>query len=142
MDEKREEKFPKVGIGVIIRKDGKVLMHKRIGSHGANTWSFPGGHLEFNESLENCSIREVEEEAGIKIKNIKFGALTNDIFKEEGKHYITIFMVADWDSGIPEIKEPDRCLAWDWFSWDNLPQPPFIPLQNLLNQGFDPFKQK
>jgi len=58
---------PKVGVGVIIVKDNKVLMQKRINAHGNGSWSFPGGHLEFNEELEDCAKRETLEEAGINI---------------------------------------------------------------------------
>jgi 8-oxo-dGTP diphosphatase len=45
-----EIKRPKVGVGVIIKKDGKVLMGKRKNAHGDGTWSFTGGHLEFGEA--------------------------------------------------------------------------------------------
>ena len=58
---------PKVGLGVCIVKDNKVLLGKRKGSHGAGTWSFPGGHLEFQETWEKCAKREVLEETGLKI---------------------------------------------------------------------------
>jgi len=64
------DKKPKVGVGIIVIKDNKVLLGKRKNSHGEGSWCFPGGHLEFNESLENCAKREVLEETGIEIKNI------------------------------------------------------------------------
>ena len=63
---------PRVGVGVIIKKDGQVLVGKRKASHGAGCWHFPGGHLEFNETWEECARRETKEEVGIKIKNIKY----------------------------------------------------------------------
>ena len=131
---------PKVGVGVIVRKDGKVLLGKRKGAHGEGAWAFPGGHLEFNESWEDCARREVAEENGIEINNIHFGNATNDIFERERKHYITIFMVSDYASGEVQIMEPDKCEQWDWFSWDDLPQPLFVPFQNLLKTEFNPFK--
>jgi 8-oxo-dGTP diphosphatase len=56
-----EENRPKVGIGVFIFKDGKFLMGCRKGTHGAGTWSVPGGHLEFGESFEECAEREALE---------------------------------------------------------------------------------
>ncbi|WP_134596929.1 NUDIX domain-containing protein, partial [Pseudomonas aeruginosa] len=37
---------PQVGVGVLILRDGKVLLGRRKGSHGAGCWSAPGGHLE------------------------------------------------------------------------------------------------
>lgn len=133
------ERQVRVGIGVYIRKDGKILMGRRIGSHGKNTWSPPGGWLEFGESWENCARRETFEEAGIKIKNVKFGFVTNEIPKEEGKHVVTIHMIADYDSGEPKIIEYEKWEKWDWFSWDALPSPLFYPLLKLKGQNFNPF---
>ncbi len=37
---------PQVGVGVLILRDGKVLLGRRKGSHGAGCWSAPGGHLD------------------------------------------------------------------------------------------------
>jgi 8-oxo-dGTP diphosphatase len=129
---------PVVGIGVCIIKDGKVLLGKRKNSHGDGSWSFPGGHLEMYETLENCAKREVLEETDLKVKNTKFAAITNDIFHKEKKHYITIFIRADYDSGELKNMEPEKCSEWHWYSWENLPQPLFHPIYNLINQGFNP----
>lgn len=130
---------PKIGIGVIIIKDNKVLFGKRKNSHGDGTWSLPGGHLEFGESWKDCALREVEEEVGITINNLHFVTATNDIFQPEEKHYVTLFIKADYVSGEVTLKEPEKCEQWDWFSWDNLPQPLFLPIENLLRQKFNPF---
>ncbi len=135
-----ENKRPKVGVGVIIIKDEKILLGKRKNSHGEGSWSFPGGHLEFNESWEDCALRETIEETGITIKNIRFDTATNDIFQAEGKHYVTIFMLADYGSGEVKIMEPEKCEQWDWFEWNNLPQPLFIPIQNLQKRNYNPLK--
>lgn len=129
---------PKIGIGVIILKDNRVLMLKRKNAHGAGSWSFPGGHLEFSEGIEECARREVLEEAGIRVSNLRPGPFTNDIFEGEGKHYVTLFMIADHDSGEARIMEPHKSDGIGWFEWSNLPKPLFIPVQNLLKQGFSP----
>ncbi|OGK15480.1 DNA mismatch repair protein MutT, partial [Candidatus Roizmanbacteria bacterium RIFCSPHIGHO2_01_FULL_39_12b] len=92
------ENRPKVGVGVLVVKDGKTLFGKRKNAHGDGLWCFPGGHLELNESWEECAVRETMEETGLKIKNVRFATATNDIFPVEGKHYITIFMIAGYDS--------------------------------------------
>ena len=133
------EERPKVGVGVILAKENKVLLLKRKNSHGEGTWGFPGGHLEFNEEIEDCVQREVYEETGIKVSNIRFASLTNDLFKKENKHYITIFMLCDWESEEAQIKEPERCAAQAWFEWKKLPTPLFLPITNLLKQGYHPF---
>lgn len=130
---------PKVGVGVILTKDSKVLLLKRKNAHGEGTWGFPGGHLELHEEFEDCVKREVEEETGIKVSNIRFAGLTNDVFKKENKHYITVFMLCSWKSGEAQIKEPEKCVAQAWFEWENLPEPLFLPITNLLKQGYHPF---
>jgi len=129
---------PKVGLGVAVLKDEKVLLGKRKSSHREGTWSFPGGHIEFNETFEECASRETLEETGIKIKNIRFATTTNDLFKKENKHYITIIMVAEFDSGEVKIMEPEKCEEWKWFDWNRLPEPLFLPLQHLKETKFNP----
>lgn len=74
---------PKVGVGVIVVKNGEILLGKRKGMHGKDSWCFPGGHLEYGESWKECAIREIKEETGIDISNLRFGAVTNDIFRKE-----------------------------------------------------------
>jgi len=130
---------PSVGLAVIVRKEGKVLVGRRYGAHGAETWSFPGGHLEWFESLEACGRREVDEETGVMVGAMAYAGLTNDLFAEEQKHYITIFLVADWVSGVPIVREPDKCREWRWAAWNDLPKPLFPPVENFLRQKLDPF---
>jgi len=137
-----EDQRPKVGLGVIILKDNNVLLGKRKNAHGKGDWCFPGGHLEFNESLEDCAIREVSEETGINIKNIKPSSFTNDIFKKENKHYVTLFMLANYDSGEAKVMEPEKCEKWEWFKRDELPENLFLPIQNLLKQNRNPLNYK
>jgi len=123
---------PLVGIAVMVVKDNRVLLGKRKNAHGSGTWAFPGGHLEFNESIETCAKREVLEETGIQIKNLRYGPYTNDIFTDENKHYVTLFVTADYDSGTPMVKEPHKCEKWGWFQWPPNVKPCFLPIKNLL----------
>jgi len=126
---------PAVGVSVIIRDHDRVLLGLRIAGHGAGSWQFPGGHLEFGESIEDCARREVREETGLELHNLCLGPYTNDIFDIEGRHYITLFVVADYAGGKPEVCEPEKCARWAWFYWASLPQPLFLPIENLLRQG-------
>ncbi|MDD5145978.1 MAG: NUDIX domain-containing protein [Candidatus Pacebacteria bacterium] len=124
---------PKVGVGIIVKNKSKILLLKRAASHGKGTWSPPGGHLEMFEDLEFCAKREVMEEAGIKIKNLNFLGITNDKFRTEGKHYITIFMQADFGSGKIMVCEKDKSSDINWFPINKLPHPLFLPLADLIN---------
>jgi len=114
----------KVGVGVMILKDGKVLLSKRKGSHGAGEYSFPGGHLEYMESFKDCAIRETKEECGISIKNIEFLFLAN-LVKYAPKHYVHIGLVAEWESGEPVLLEPEKAETWGWYDLNNIPEPMF-----------------
>lgn len=117
----------KVGIGVMVMKDGKVLLGKRKGSHGAGEYSFPGGHLEYMESYLDCVRREVTEETGMEIDNIRFLLVAN-IKEYAPKHYAHIGFVADWKKGEPKLMEPEKCEGWAWYDIDHLPEPLFATL--------------
>jgi mutator protein MutT len=131
-----KDKRPYVGVAVIVVRNGHVLLGKRKNTHGAGTWQFPGGHLEYGESIDACARRELFEETGLSIASLRPGPFTNDIFGKENKHYVTLFVIADGCSGEAQVKEPDKCERWDWFRWSEMPRPRFLPIVNLLKQNF------
>jgi len=128
---------PGVGTGVYIRKDGKILFGKRQGKHGLNTWCAPGGKVEMYEDLVEHCRREVTEEAGVEIENVRFMTITNDRTPEWQTHYVTLHFVADWRSGEPR-EETGGMGNWGWYSWDNLPEPLFPSTSNFLKTGYNP----
>jgi 8-oxo-dGTP diphosphatase len=128
-----EEKLPKVGLGLLVVKDGMVLMGQRKSSHGSGEFGGPGGHLEHGESFEECILRELAEEAGkeFKIKNLRLLCVTN-MTKYMPKHYVDIGMIAEWESGEPIVGEPHKLVSWDWYSPDKMPNPLFGCVQNYI----------
>lgn len=139
------ENQPRVGVGILILKDNQLLLLRRKYVHGSGSWSTPGGHLEFGETPEACAIREAKEETNLDIHDPCFVAITNDVFAAENKHYITIWMAADYAGGEAILNAPYESDAIGWYARDELPAPLFIPLQHLLAcQGYPaqtiPFK--
>ena len=130
---------PGVGVSVIIVKEQKVLLGQRKTALGTNTWAFPGGHLEYGEKIEECACREVLEETGLQIKNLRIVNFTNDLFQKEHKHYVTIFVLADYAGGVPQQLEPEKSGLWEWFAWEQMPHPLFLPIENLLQKNYFPF---
>lgn len=131
----------RVGVGVfVVNKEKQILVGLRIGSHGTNTWSLPGGHLEFGEDVEACAKREVLEETGLEILAVQPVGFTNDFFRTERKHYVTLFVVADVFRGTLERKEPTKSLEWRWVEWPQIPKPIFLPLENFMKSGQSPWK--
>lgn len=108
----------------MVLRGGKVLLSKRKGSHGVGEWQFPGGHLEYGESFEQCAKREAREEADIEIENVRFQFLAN-VKKYDKKHYVHIGLIADYNSGEPKTIEPEKAEKWGWYDLDNLPEPIF-----------------
>jgi 8-oxo-dGTP diphosphatase len=123
---------PRVGVGVIVHRADEVLLIRRAGAHGAGSWSTPGGHLEPGETPEECAVRETREETGVEIHDLRFRAVTNDVFPEDGKHYVTLWMEARYRAGQAVVGASYEMSQVGWFRWDRLPTPLFVPLQNLL----------
>lgn len=121
-----------VGVGVMIFKDGKILLGKRKGSHGEGEYAFTGGYLEHNESFEGCARRETLEEAGITIKNVDFLCLAN-VDKFLPQHILCIGVTAQWESGEPKVLELDKRESWAWYDLDNLPGPLFYPTKIMID---------
>jgi 8-oxo-dGTP diphosphatase len=75
---------------------------------------------ELFETWEECARREVEEEMGISnLDDVRWGHVTNDMMRDEDRHYVTIFMLAR-TSEEPQNLEPHKCDGWNKYSWDDL----------------------
>lgn len=125
-------KTPCVGVGVLVTHEDHILLLRRINAHGAGSWSPPGGHLELGETPEACAIRETKEETRLDIGEARFLGITNDIFAEEGLHYITIWMKPEVVEGEAVVNAPEEAAEVGLFTWEALPEPLFLPLRHLL----------
>jgi 8-oxo-dGTP diphosphatase len=139
------KKKPGVGVGIMILRDGKVLLGKRHEDpekadsqlHGEGSWTLPGGKLDFREGLKECAYREVLEETGIKInkEKLRFISITNDIV--EDAHFITLGFLCEDFKGEPKVMEPDEITEWRWFSLNKLPSPRFFPSDKAIKNFLD-----
>ncbi len=134
MKNKNTKDKPSVGVGVMIMKDGKVLLGKRKGKHGASTYGWVGGHLEFGETFEECIVREAYEEAGLNLdsKKLKFLCLNNVIAYD--KHYVDIEFITEITEGEPTVVEPERVESWGWYDFNNLPSPIFKAVELAIEK--------
>ena len=123
---------PQVGVGVLIGRGDQVLLVRRHLVHGEGTWSTPGGHLEFGESPEECARREAMEEVGVHLGDVRFRALTNDVFGTDGRHYVTFWMDGEHVGGEPRLLAAHEMSEVSWFEWDALPAQLFLSFANLL----------
>lgn len=122
---------PAVGVGVLIFKDGRILLGRRKNAHGEGEYAGLGGHLEYMESIEECARREMKEEAGIEADNVRFLCITN-LRTYAPKHYIDVGFAADWKEGEPEVREPEKTESWGWYELDNPPSLLFGAVKNYI----------
>ncbi len=125
------------GVGVLLFRDGKLLLGRRLSPHGRGSWSPPGGKTEPGETDEECARRELLEETGLAGAVPRVVAETVDAFPG-GETYHTRFVRMDWVEGEPQVLEPDACESWEWYVWDRLPSPLFLPMASLVASGYDP----
>lgn len=133
-----------VGVGVMILKNGRVLLGKRHEDptkassllHGAGTWTMPGGKLEWGETFEECARREVLEETGIELRKIQVICVNND--QVENIQFVTVGLFADEVIEDPKVMEPDKITDWQWFDLNDLPTPMYFPSMKILQN----FKRK
>jgi 8-oxo-dGTP diphosphatase len=131
---------PRVGFGVMLRKDGKILLGKRHDDakkadselHGEGTWTMPGGKLHFKEPLADGAVREMLEETGINIdkKDLELVSVADDIAHDA--HFITIGFLCERFAGEPRVMEPDEITEWRWFPINSLPSRVFPPSEKVL----------
>lgn len=126
---KLDMKVAAVGVGVMIVRDGKVLLQQRAGSHGAGSYAWCGGGLEFGESFEDAARRETLQETGMQVTSLRFLCLSN--IREYGRHYVDIEFLAE-ATGEPKHLEPDAGGEWIWYPLDALPGPLFAPVARAV----------
>ncbi|KKY30787.1 putative nudix domain containing protein [Diaporthe ampelina] len=76
----------------------------------------------------------------MKVRGRKIAHVTNDVFSDLGKHYITIFVLCEMldQDAQPALLEPEKCEGWVWKTFDEIrqakPEDLFLPIQNLLKE--------
>jgi 8-oxo-dGTP diphosphatase len=97
-----QKERPKVGVGCVVVKDGKVLLGERLFGHGAGNWMILGGV---------CS-------------------LWNEIAYE--KHYVNVGVPLEWTEGEPFSAEPEKSGNWYWHDPDDLPENMFLASRKCI----------
>jgi mutator protein MutT len=114
-----------VGVGAIIVDQQGCIFLARRGPKAKNErglWEFPGGSVEFGETLAQALQREIQEEYGIQISVGKLVDVVDHILSEEHQHWVSPTYICEIVSGEPYIREPEKCTEIGWFYIDQVPK--------------------
>ncbi|MGW2590212.1 NUDIX domain-containing protein [Streptomyces sp. NPDC001515] len=115
-----------VGVHLYLERDGQVLLGLRHpdSAFAGSTWHPLAGHCEA-ESATACLVREAYEEAGLVIDpaDVELVHTVHMVNRPGATPRINLFFRARTWEGVPELKEPDTCVAWQWWSAKDLPEP-------------------
>ena len=98
----------------------KVLLIQRGFDPFKGCWAFPGGFMNMDETTEQCAIRELEEETGLKLDNLKQIGAYSKVDRDPRGRTITIAYLAIVDTPL-EVKGLDDAAKAQWFPIDALP---------------------
>ena len=126
-----------VGVGaIIINNEGQLFLSRRgpLAKNERGCWEFPGGSVEFGETLRHALRREILEEYGIDIQVDTLLDVVDHILPNERQHWVSPTYLCRLRSGSPRILEPGKCSDIGWFSIEEIPTPlSMISAKNLEN---------
>jgi mutator protein MutT len=112
---------PLPGVGVIIYRQGKVLIIKRAYDPSKQRWSIPGGLVEMGEKVRDAARREVREELGLDVHIRDLVDVLDNIVYDDGAvkyHFVLVDFWADLGGGI--LTPSHECLDARWVSRNDL----------------------
>jgi len=104
---------PTIGCATMVEKDGKLLLGVRGKEPGYGRLVIPGGGIDMYEDFHETAKREIREEVGIEIKNLRQFKSYQIIEPEKNYHRIVMMWQAEYESG--EIVSGDDTLSADFY---------------------------
>ena len=104
---------PQLAVSAAIFRDGKVLLVRRARSPGKGFYSFPGGRVEFGETLHTALHREVDEETALRIEIVGLSGWREVVPGKSGRgHYVILSFAARWTGGEPVLNDELDDFKW------------------------------
>lgn len=106
---------------LIFVRDGKILLSRRYHTgYEDGKYSLPAGHIEENETLTSCGVREIFEEIGVRLKPQDL-SLVHVMHRKLVDIRLDFFFTAKVGKQKPINREPAKCDDLSWFPLDALP---------------------
>lgn len=116
---------------MVVNGQGKVLLGLKKKGFNANKWIFPGGRVDFGETVDQCGKREVLEETTL---SVDIQGIIDIASETQGqKHCIFINLLANGE-GQPVVTEPHEVIKWQWFNSQELPEHATCSVRNAIGK--------
>lgn len=107
---------PLIGVSTFVRRGGSVLLVRRGKAPMQDVWAFPGGLVEFGESLAAAAAREVAEETGVTVAIGDAIDRAEIVLRDEAgaptRHYVLIVFGGEWLAGEPVAGDDAAEARW------------------------------
>jgi len=119
-------KYPRPAVTadcIVITKEAepKVLLIERGDEPFKGCWAFPGGFMNMDETTEQCAIRELEEETGLKVSEVHQIGAYSKVNRDPRGRTVTVAYLAIIDAPIA-VKGQDDAAKAQWFPLSALPE--------------------
>lgn len=123
-----------VGVGAIIfNSEGKVFLSKkgRNAKNDVGLWEFPGGGVEFGNTLQNTLIEGIKRDFGIEVEILELLAVNNHILPETNQHWVAPSYICAITYGEPKIQDKDKCEEIGWFNLEVINNMPLSTITKM-----------
>ena len=106
---------------ITSESEAKVLLIQRGDNPYKGCWAFPGGFMEMDETTEQCAIRELEEETGLKLEILSQIGAYSKVDRDPRGRTVTVAYLIIIDEPLPVTGLDDAANA-AWWPLSSLPQ--------------------
>lgn len=136
-------KYPRPAVTadcIVITREAepKVLLIQRGNHPFKGCWAFPGGFMNMDETTEQCAIRELEEETGLRLSKIQQIGAYSKVDRDPRGRTITVAYLALIDAPVTVTGQDDAAKA-QWFSIDALP-PLAFDHEEIMQDAINAYK--
>ena len=118
----------------------QVLLIQRGIDPFKGCWAFPGGFMNMDETTEQCAIRELEEETGLKVTELKQIGAYSKVDRDPRGRTITVAYLAIVDEPLAVAGQDDAAKA-EWFSINALP-PLAFDHEDIMRDAINAYKMR
>ena len=136
-------KYPRPAVTadcIVITKEAepKVLLIQRGDQPFRGCWAFPGGFMNMDETTEQCAIRELEEETGLRVSEVYQIGAYSTVDRDPRGRTVSVAYLAIVEKPIAVTGQDDAAKA-QWFPLSDLPELAFDHadiMQDAIKQAF------